>query len=62
MGSERKGALSGNHRAQTRTAQLAAERDGHLPVWVRAPKYGHEFFSGWVRVLQRYRAIKGQVG
>ena len=59
MGSERKGALSGNHRAQSRAAQLAAERDGHLPVWVRAPKYGHEFFSGCSRAKLYEWAGKG---
>jgi len=26
-----------------------AEREGALPVWVRAPKLGHEFFSGCSR-------------
>ncbi|MEY4387966.1 MAG: hypothetical protein RLY20_3249 [Verrucomicrobiota bacterium] len=26
-----------------------SERDGALPVWVRAPKRGHEFFSGCSR-------------
>ena len=25
------------------------DRDGNLPVWVRAPKHGHEFFSGCSR-------------
>jgi hypothetical protein len=33
-------------RENPRAAQLATERDGNLPVWVRAPKHGHEFFSG----------------
>ncbi|HKW28237.1 MAG TPA: hypothetical protein VJT54_02810 [Verrucomicrobiae bacterium] len=59
MGSERKGALSGNHRAQTRAAQLAAERDGHLPVWIRAPKHGHEFYSGCSRAKLYEWAGKG---
>jgi hypothetical protein len=26
-----------------------AEREGVLPVWVRAPKRGHEFYSGCSR-------------
>ncbi len=26
-----------------------AEREGTLPVWVRAPKRGHEFYSGCSR-------------
>lgn len=42
-----------------RAAQLAAERDGNLPVWVRAPKYGHEFFSGCSRAKLYEWAGKG---
>jgi hypothetical protein len=30
-------------------AQIIADRDGSLPVWVRAPKRGHEFYSGCTR-------------
>jgi hypothetical protein len=30
-------------------AQIMADRDGSLPVWVRAPKRGHEFYSGCTR-------------
>ena len=30
-------------------AQIMADRDGGLPVWVRAPKRGHEFYSGCTR-------------
>ena len=30
-------------------AQFVAERDGDLPVWVRAPKRGHEYYSGCSR-------------
>ena len=38
-----------NRPAQSRAAQLATERDGNLPVWVRAPKRGQEFYSGCSR-------------
>jgi hypothetical protein len=31
------------------SAQIMADRDGDLPVWVRAPKRGHEFYSGCSR-------------
>jgi len=31
------------------SAQIMADRDGSLPVWVRAPKRGHEFYSGCTR-------------
>jgi hypothetical protein len=30
-------------------AQIMNDRDGSLPVWVRAPKRGHEFYSGCTR-------------
>ena len=30
-------------------AQILAERSGPLPVWIRAPKSGPEFFSGFTR-------------
>ena len=30
-------------------AQIMRDRDGSLPVWVRAPKRGHEFYSGCTR-------------
>jgi hypothetical protein len=33
-------------RLQARANELLAERQGTLPVWVRAPKGGPEFFSG----------------
>ena len=30
----------------TTAAELQAERDGFLPVWVRAPKFGPEHYTG----------------
>jgi hypothetical protein len=30
-------------------SQIMSDRDGALPVWVRAPKRGHEFYSGCTR-------------
>jgi hypothetical protein len=50
---------NGKQPAPSRTAQLAAERDGNLPVWVRAPKHGHEFFSGCSRAKLYEWAAKG---
>jgi len=32
-----------------RATQLVSEHDGNLPVWIRAPKRGHEFYSGCSR-------------
>jgi hypothetical protein len=40
---------NGNRPAQSRAAQFISEREGNLPVWVRAPKHGHEFYSGCTR-------------
>lgn len=36
-------------RAGDRARQLLTDRDGGLPVWTRAPKYGPEYFSGFSR-------------
>jgi hypothetical protein len=45
--------------ATSRAAQLASERDDNLPVWVRAPKHGHEFYSGCTRPKLYEWAAKG---
>ena len=36
-----------------------ADRDGNRPVWVRAPKLGHEFYSGCSRPKLYEWAAKG---
>ena len=50
---------NGNRRTQTRAAEIASEREGNLPVWVRAPKRGHEFYSGCTRPKLYEWAAKG---
>jgi hypothetical protein len=45
--------------APSRAAELASDRDGNLPVWVRAPKRGHEFYSGCSRPKLYEWAAKG---
>ncbi|MGH7979887.1 MAG: hypothetical protein ACREE6_10980 [Limisphaerales bacterium] len=50
---------SGGHPAPSRAAQFIAERDGDLPIWVRAPKCGHEFYSGCTRAKLYEWAAKG---
>ena len=50
---------SGNRSIQGRAAQIVCERDGNLPVWVRAPKRGHEFYSGCSRPKLYEWAAKG---
>jgi hypothetical protein len=53
------GRENGDRSVQGRVAQLACERDGELPVWVRAPKRGHEFYSGCSRSKLYEWAAKG---
>jgi len=48
-----------NRRAQTRAVEIASDREGNLPVWVRAPKHGHEFYSGCTRPKLYEWAAKG---
>ena len=46
--------------APARAAQFISEREGNLPVWVRAPKCGHEFYTGCSRPkLETEWAAKG---
>jgi hypothetical protein len=40
---------NGNRPVSPRAAEIMGDRDGNLPVWVRAPKRGHEFYSGCSR-------------
>jgi hypothetical protein len=42
-----------------RVRQLLAERDNPLPVWVRAPKHGHEHYCGFSRAKLYEGAAKG---
>ena len=50
---------NGKHPAQSRAAQVISDREGNLPVWVRAPKRGHEFYSGCSRPKLYEWAAKG---
>jgi hypothetical protein len=45
--------------AQPTAAQLVTERDGDLPIWVRAPKRGYEFYSGCSRAKLYEWTAKG---
>ena len=40
---------NGSRSLSPSSAQIMTGRDGGLPVWVRAPKRGHEFYSGCSR-------------
>ena len=50
---------NGRHPTQSRAAQFISDREGNLPVWVRAPKRGHEFYSGCTRPKLYEWAAKG---
>jgi hypothetical protein len=50
---------NGNRPAQSRAAQFISDQEGNLPVWVRAPKRGHEFYSGCTRPKLYEWAAKG---
>jgi hypothetical protein len=50
---------NGNRSAQSRAAQFISDREGNLPVWVRAPMHGHEFYSGCSRPKLYEWATKG---
>ena len=38
-----------NTRAAARIRELVTDKVGTLPVWIRAPKFGQEYFSGLSR-------------
>ncbi len=42
-------------------AELLAERDGLLPVWIRSPKSGPEHYSGFTRAKLYELAGKGAI-
>lgn len=48
-----------NARLSLRAKQLLTERQGNLPVWIRAPKSGNEFYSGASRAKLYEWAGKG---
>ena len=50
---------NGKQSAPSRAAQFVCDREGNLPVWVRAPKFGHEFYSGCSRPKLYDWAAKG---
>ena len=50
---------NGKRSVPTHAAPPASDRDGILPVWVRAPKRGHEFYSGGTRPKLYEWAAKG---
>jgi hypothetical protein len=45
----------------TTAAELQAERDGQLPVWIRSPKSGPEFYTGQSRSMLYQWAGEGNI-
>lgn len=45
----------------TTAAELQAERDGHLPVWIRSPKVGPEHYTGFSRAKLYELAGDGKI-
>jgi len=48
-------------RRQIRVNELLAERQGLLPVWIRSPKSGPEFYCGFSRSKLYEEAAKGHI-
>ena len=43
------------------TIALLAERKGNLPIWIRAPKFGPEFYTGLTRPKLYDLAARGLI-
>ena len=52
---------SGRSRLAAQAADLLADRQGPLPVWVRAPKRGPEFYTGCTRPKLYEWAAQGYI-
>jgi hypothetical protein len=48
-------------RHQARVNELLAECQGRLPVWIRSPKSGPEFYCGFSRSKLYEEAAKGNI-
>lgn len=44
-----------------KAAELLQDRNGPLPVWIRVPAQGHEFYSGFSRARLYQLAAEGKV-
>lgn len=52
---------TGNNSLKPTAADLLADRQGSLPVWVRPPKRGPEYFSGFTRPKLYQLAAEGKI-
>jgi hypothetical protein len=48
-------------RLSARASELLADRDGMLPVWIRSPKTGPEYYSGFTRSKLYQLAEEGKI-
>ena len=48
-------------RQRSRVNELLAERQGRLPVWIRSPKSGPEFYTGFTRSKLYEEASRGHI-
>src|SRR5262245_45001919 len=48
-------------RREIRLNEFLSERQGSLPVWIRSPKSGPEFYSGFSRSKLYDEAAKGNI-
>lgn len=53
--------LDRKSRLSLRAEELLADRIGQLPVWIRAPKNGSEFYSGFSRAKLYILAEQGHI-
>jgi hypothetical protein len=54
-------ANAANSRQQALVSELLRECQGRLPVWIRSPKSGPEFYSGFTRSKLYEEAAKGNI-
>lgn len=54
-------ASAATSRRQIRVNELLSERQGSLPVWIRSPKFGTEFYCGFSRSKLYEEAAKGHI-
>jgi hypothetical protein len=50
-----------NTHSERKAASLTGERQGALPIWIRAPVHGPEFFTGFTRAKLYELASRGKI-
>ena len=48
-------------RLSARASELLSDRDGPLPIWIRCPKSGPEYYTGFSRSKLYELATKGRI-